>query len=529
MVLAAGFKVVWRALLGPVGIVLALGAAAAGLWKFWRASQAPGPKLERLKTRLHEVNERLADLGGGAKGEARALETLKTSLEQQIEATERLKVAKSDLGKTLEALAARDMAAWNEKSEEARRRAEALAGDLPEATLQMDALVEAVRTFGRDGKLTPAVMQEIARRARELGVPVSDLPPELRNIVEAFDRANAAAATAADDGLPTAETALDDVTDAAGETSDAVDDVAQSFDDLVAAEVRAIRESRRLAGIRAAAEALIAREDRAAAAVGPRVPFQLALPEGSVEALAAGGVIGPIEIPTQYGAPRRAPHMAIAATATIRCPGHLAAERNRADRGAETTLQLGSTSASSCAVIWREQASDRDVRRRRPRPAAGPEPWVGRLDGAADALGQPLGVCMHGRGDALAVALRQRRERLAAGVVVELGVQRRHAAAEWAVERDRAVVDGQHQIPERDVVTQEISGWPARAAPGHDGGGVRSAGQHRHVVDLQRPAVDGDFERAPVSSHGYSSRRGSEEFRGTTVAAQVMTGGIDTS
>lgn len=67
--------------------------------------------------------------------------------------------------------------------------------------------------------------------------------------------------------------------------------------------MRAIRESRRLAGIRAAAEALVAREDRAAAAVGPRVPFQLALPEGSVEALAAAGVIGPIEIPTQYGPP----------------------------------------------------------------------------------------------------------------------------------------------------------------------------------------------------------------------------------
>ena len=177
--LTIGLKGLWRALLGPVGLVLALGAGVTWLWKFWRASQAPGPKLERLETRLREVNERLADLGDGAKGEARALETLKTSLEQQIEATERLKLVKSDLGKTLEALAARDMAAWNQASEEARRRAEALAGDLPETTLQMDALVEAVRTFGRDGKLTPAVMQEIARRARELGVPVSELPPEL--------------------------------------------------------------------------------------------------------------------------------------------------------------------------------------------------------------------------------------------------------------------------------------------------------------------------------------------------------------
>lgn len=296
--LKLALKGLWRALIGPVGIVLALAAAVAWLWKLWRASRDPNTVLPRLQAELDGVNQRLADLGDSAKGEAAALRIRKTALEEQLQATERLKVSTSDLGKSLEALAARDMAGWTGAAEAAREKAQDLAGDLPDATKQVDELAEAVRVFGREGKLTPAVLREIAQQGRNLGVPLEDLPPEIANIIRHFDRLDQA----------DPEDLLGDIGAVADETAGQVEGLAGKFAELVREEVESIKKARQAGRVRQEAWRQINEgwlsELQPIQVVVPQIDLTAAAKSATRPAILAQRLdIGPITLPTAIAGP----------------------------------------------------------------------------------------------------------------------------------------------------------------------------------------------------------------------------------
>lgn len=128
------------------GLLLAsgIGALVVGLttvvpwfYRFWEASRDPAQRLAKLRDRLAQLRDRAAEVADRiARLEAEGkrvspqlrrvqsrVEHQRRELERAVEATERLELAQSDLGKTLESLAARDMAAWSGAAEAARQRA----------------------------------------------------------------------------------------------------------------------------------------------------------------------------------------------------------------------------------------------------------------------------------------------------------------------------------------------------------------------------------------------------------------------
>ena len=262
-----------RGLLLSTGIgalIVGISVVVPALYRWWKATSDPEQRLPRLRDRLGRLNDsiarvtdRIAELEAAnrrvdprLRATASRLAHQRRALERSVAETERLRLASSDLGRALEALAARDMAAWSGASEEAQQRARDLAGDLPAAEQEMAALALAVREFARAGKLTPAVLREIASRIRALGVDAADLPPELRNIIVALDRLEQSSEDAGDAAGGLGE-GLGDVGDGAGRA-------AQAFRELVAAEIESIRASERQTEVRRAAVAAL-HEERVAA------------------------------------------------------------------------------------------------------------------------------------------------------------------------------------------------------------------------------------------------------------------------
>ena len=123
------------------------------------------------------------------------------ALEEEIETVERLhdeRVKDVQFGEflaPLAALAAKDLEMWAAASREAKTAARELGVELSVA-VKMDHLTRAVHTFAETGALTTIVMREIGTQAAALGVPLEDLPPELKNIVTWLNRTAAAAAEA---------------------------------------------------------------------------------------------------------------------------------------------------------------------------------------------------------------------------------------------------------------------------------------------------------------------------------------------
>lgn len=99
----------------------------------------------------------------------------------------------SELSDTLEALAAKDMAAWTGASIEARLEAQRLAANLPFAIVQVELLAEKTLEMAKAQKLTPLVMREVGRQAVALEAAVGKLPPVLQSIADWFKRSGDAA------------------------------------------------------------------------------------------------------------------------------------------------------------------------------------------------------------------------------------------------------------------------------------------------------------------------------------------------
>ena len=84
--LTLAIKNTWRALMGPVGWVIAIVAATVALYKFWRATNAPDRKLAKFESDLEAVNRRLLEFADSSPGLVKALGSQKAALERQIAA-----------------------------------------------------------------------------------------------------------------------------------------------------------------------------------------------------------------------------------------------------------------------------------------------------------------------------------------------------------------------------------------------------------------------------------------------------------
>ena len=102
-VMSVAIKGVWRALMGPVGWVIAITLATVALFKFWKATNAPDRKLAKFESDLEAVNRRLLEFADSSPGLVKALGSQKAALERQIAA---LKKSHPELEQAEEDLAA---------------------------------------------------------------------------------------------------------------------------------------------------------------------------------------------------------------------------------------------------------------------------------------------------------------------------------------------------------------------------------------------------------------------------------------
>ena len=180
---AAGLGGVLAGTLAPAfAAVAAVAIAMFAAWKIGHTKRVSN-FFERLGLRLQRFTDE----------EIRAIQESRTLLEEM----EKLRAAFDEFAEPLEALAAKDMAAWTNATTEAKEKAQELAGALPEVYAEMGQLSQVVQKFAAEAKLTPAVMREIARRASTLGLSVEDLTPELAALVTGFDASATASQKAA--------------------------------------------------------------------------------------------------------------------------------------------------------------------------------------------------------------------------------------------------------------------------------------------------------------------------------------------
>ena len=179
----AGLGVVLAGTLAPAfAAVAAVAIAMFAAWKIGHTERVSN-FFERLRLKLKGFTDE----------EIRTVQESRTLLEEM----EKLRAAFDEFAEPLEALAAKDMAAWANATTEAKEKAQELAGALPEVYAEMGQLSQTVREFAAEAKLTPAVMREIARRALTLGLSVEDLTPELAALVTGFDASSMASQKAA--------------------------------------------------------------------------------------------------------------------------------------------------------------------------------------------------------------------------------------------------------------------------------------------------------------------------------------------
>ena len=168
--------------LAPAAAIVATGFASWKLGRWIGETTGLTDAVERLALRLQGFTD----------------EEIRTVRESRklLEETEKLRAAFDEFAEPLEALAAKDMAAWTNATKEAKDKARELADALPRTEIQVEHLSRAVHEFAAEGKLTPRVMREIGRQASALGFSLEELPPELKNIVTWLNRTAVAAAEA---------------------------------------------------------------------------------------------------------------------------------------------------------------------------------------------------------------------------------------------------------------------------------------------------------------------------------------------
>ena len=171
--LSVAFKAAWRALMGPIGWAIAIGAATVGLYKFWKATNAPDNKLKRFEKQLEQVNQKLIKFAKTSPRLVTELGFQKKALERQIAA---LKKSHPELDQNAESLAG-IIGALHVLGQEAAPIPRVIA-KIGLAADQTDPelvdLTTALETFGLIAKRTPP--------------PIHNLSDELDWLKERFDK-----------------------------------------------------------------------------------------------------------------------------------------------------------------------------------------------------------------------------------------------------------------------------------------------------------------------------------------------------
>ena len=206
---AVGARAAWVSMLGPIAwVTAAIVGVVAGVQKLRQHFRDIGgeARLEKLQSGLASVTatiERMEAAGDEVPQTLRDVQQdLTKTRDRALEMADGTQAATESftaMRDELKALAAKDMAAWANASEEAKERAKELADALPQAEVAIEGLRLSVEQLAREGELTPTVLRNIAKQALATGVAVEDLPPELQNIVISFDNMARAAREAAEE------------------------------------------------------------------------------------------------------------------------------------------------------------------------------------------------------------------------------------------------------------------------------------------------------------------------------------------
>ena len=200
----------WRAISGPVGIAIAVITAAVGAFKLLKhhidEGSTAAANFARSQASIDSMTSAIAKLESEGKKVPQSLRDVLTHAEQVRDRMKEMAASVDETSESftamrdeLEALAAKEMAAWSNAAEDAKERARELAASLPDTEVAMQNMVAVVRQFANEAKLTPDVLRDIAKQALALGIAVEDLPPELQNIVVSFDNMARAGRDAAEE------------------------------------------------------------------------------------------------------------------------------------------------------------------------------------------------------------------------------------------------------------------------------------------------------------------------------------------
>ena len=190
-------RLMWRAISGPVAIAIAVITAAVGAFKLLKRHIDEGStaaaNFARSQASIDSMTAAIAKLESEGKKVSQRLRDVLTDAEQtrdrmkeMAESVDETSESFTAMRDELRALAAKDMAAWANASEEAKERAKELAEALPQSERAIADLTRNVQLLASEGALTPTVLRNIAKQALATGVAVEDLPPELQNIVISF-------------------------------------------------------------------------------------------------------------------------------------------------------------------------------------------------------------------------------------------------------------------------------------------------------------------------------------------------------
>ena len=200
----------WRAISGPVAIAIAVITAAVGAFKLLKhhidEGSTAAANFARSQASVDSMTAAIAKLESEGKKVSQSLRDVLTDAEQtrdrmkeMAESVDETSESFTAMRDELRALAAKDMAAWANASEEAKERAKELAEALPQSERAIADLTRNVQLLASEGATTPTVLRNIAKQALATGVAVEDLPPELQNIVVSFNNMARAARDAAEE------------------------------------------------------------------------------------------------------------------------------------------------------------------------------------------------------------------------------------------------------------------------------------------------------------------------------------------
>ena len=191
--LGTAIKGVWRALMGPVGLVLALASAVTWLIKF-TAAQAPAvTQLKRLDFRIQHTRERIARLAEAEYVGPDSLDRLQALEEQLLAERDALVAMHPELDRAAEGteVVAAQTEDYTEALEEARREAAAITDETRDQIKAALALGASIEEVSEQLDISTAALTTYLREVQAADRPVDDLSDSVKSLIDRLRGAGA--------------------------------------------------------------------------------------------------------------------------------------------------------------------------------------------------------------------------------------------------------------------------------------------------------------------------------------------------